>query len=158
MIARDHDTDAALDRMDQALLAVRHWARRPGPRARLRERVPVGVDLPTVQVLRAVEGAAQAPTIGEVAEALGVAPSTASRFVEQVEAKGAVERHRSDADARRALLAVTDEGRRLLGEVNRARRDVLAEATAGWPQRDRVRLAGLLERLDAGLDGLEDES
>jgi DNA-binding MarR family transcriptional regulator len=71
-------------------------------------------------------------TLGEVAERLGVRPSTASEAVTALEAKGWVERHRDPADRRRLHLRLTPEGRNLAQDVDR------------WPQF----LADVVEELD----------
>lgn len=71
------------------------------------------------------------PAMGELAEALSVALSTATQIVERIEKRGLVRREHSDpADRRVVRLALTDEGRRLMGERRRLRHERLDQAMA----------------------------
>ena len=95
--------------------------------------VPGLLDLPVAQ-LRALNVLGRGemertPTMGELADALGVALSTATQLVERIEKRGLAAREHSDPDDRRVVrLALTDEGRRLLTERRRLRRERLAAA------------------------------
>ncbi len=95
--------------------------------------VPGLLDLPVAQ-LRALNvlgrgDVERTPTMGELAEALDVALSTATQLVERIEKRGLARREHSDPDDRRVVrLALTDEGRRLLAERRRLRRERLAAA------------------------------
>ena len=95
--------------------------------------VPGLLDLPVAQ-LRALNvlgrgDVERTPTMGELAEALSIALSTVTQLVERIEKRGLVRREHSDPDDRRVVrLALTDEGRRLLGERRRLRRERLAAA------------------------------
>lgn len=126
------------------------WIPNPGYRERILEQLPAGVELTTIRVLRAVEAAEEPLTIGDLATALGVDPSTASRFADRVAERGEVERRPRRQDRRRTRLALTDAGRRTLAVVTRARRDVLSDVTAGWDAADVTALTELLQRLGAG--------
>lgn len=69
------------------------------------------------------------PTMGELAEALGVALSTATQIAERIEKRGLVRREHSDPSDRRIVrLALTDAGRRLMGERRRLRHERLDQA------------------------------
>jgi DNA-binding MarR family transcriptional regulator len=74
------------------------------------------------QLLLAVRGhpGPDAPTIGDVADALLVKRHTASELVDRTVALGLLERVRDDADHRRVLLRLTDAG----GDVLRQLTDV----------------------------------
>jgi DNA-binding MarR family transcriptional regulator len=73
--------------------------------------------------------------------------STVSRQLAALEHRGLVERRPDGRDRRSHLLALTEDGQRIL-QVTRARRQQwLREALAGWPESDRAQLAQLLERL-----------
>lgn len=145
-----------LEHLDDALVHTRRLLQRPGYRRRLRAALPADVELTVLRVLRAVERLdADAPTIGDVAEALVVDPSTASRFVDQAVTQGYLERRPCSSDRRRTRVAVTEVGRDLLAQATTARRDLLAGVTDGWPPADVETLAVLLDRLRAGFDRLE---
>ncbi len=145
----------ALDRLDDALVEVRRVLQRPGYRRAVLGELAGTVGLQTIRVLRLVERAEHAPTIGAVAEALVVDPSTASRTVDRAVAAGLLERHVCSDDGRRARLHLTAPGRALLAEVSARRRDVLASAVRDWERRDVGTLQVLLERLLDGFDAAE---
>lgn len=148
---------SALERLDPALLAVRQWVTNPAYRRRLLELLPREVELTTIRVLRAVERAGdEDPTIGDLAEVLGVDPSTASRFVDRVAARGEVERRSCASDRRRTRVVLTDEGRATLAAVGQARRTIIAEVTEGWDPADIELLATLLERFNEDFRALGD--
>ncbi|MTV25047.1 winged helix-turn-helix transcriptional regulator [Nitriliruptoraceae bacterium ZYF776] len=145
-----------LDRLDEALLVSRRLLQRPGYRRRTRAMLPVPIELTTLRVLRAVERAGdEPPGVGDVAEVLGVDPSSASRFVEQAVGLGYLERHACPRDRRRSRLALTAPGREVLDAATTTRRALLAEATDGWDEADVAVLADLLDRLVAGFDRFE---
>lgn len=91
------------------------------------------LDLPVAQ-LRVLNvlggmGTKRGPTMGELAEALGVALSTGTQIVERIEKRGLVRRAHGDPDDRRVVrLALTDAGRDLLDSRRRLRRARLASA------------------------------
>lgn len=146
-----HDVDA----LDDVLVAVQRVPRRPGYRRRLLESVPIPGGLGTFRTLRAVERLGPAPGVGEVAEALAVDPSTASRVVERCVEAGLLSRAAHAEDRRRSVLALTPRGAELLDQVTANRRRVIAEVVADWDRDDVVAVVGLLERLLADLEALE---
>jgi DNA-binding MarR family transcriptional regulator len=104
------------------------------------------VELSLLRTLRAIEWTGDEPGVRHVAEALCVEESTASRFVDQAVAGGCVTRTISPQDRRRCLLALTDEGTRLLAKATEVRTTFLADATADWPPAEVAMLSTLLER------------
>src|SRR4051812_43281310 len=70
----------------------------------------------------------------ELAAALDVTPSTATRMCDRLVAKGLLERDRVDADRREVRLALSADGRTLVDEVTRRRRDELAVLLAAMPE------------------------
>ena len=118
--------------------------------------VPGLLDLPVAQ-LRALNvlgrgETERTPTMGELAEAVGVALSTATQLVERIEKRGLVRREHSDPDDRRVVrLALTDEGRRLLAERRRLRRERLAAALAELRPAEQAALVAALVPLAAAL-------
>jgi DNA-binding MarR family transcriptional regulator len=147
---------ARLDGLDDVLGAVRRVLQRPAYRRRLLAATDAPVDLGTLRVLRAVERqAAAAPSVGDVADALGVDPSTASRTVDRCVCAGLLARTPSDQDRRRTQLALTELGRETLDQVTAARRQLLAEVTGDWDLADLDRLTELLQTLLDGFDRVE---
>ena len=69
-------------------------------------------------------------SIGQLADMLGVADATASEFVDRVERRGlAIRSHRAD-DRRMVDCRLSDEGARLLAEIQGARREALRQVLA----------------------------
>jgi DNA-binding MarR family transcriptional regulator len=95
--------------------------------------------------------------IGDVARALAVDGSTASRLVDQAVAAGYVARLPGRTDRRRARLEVTTEGAKLGARVQEIRRRWLADLTAGWSEDEVTTLAELLHRFIAA-DAPTDET
>jgi len=90
--------------------------------------------------------------MGELAEALRVDASTATRAVNRLVDAGLASRERSDDDGRVMVVVLTEHGR----EVHRAmmvrRRDALEGILADLSPKERPQLATLLERFIVGLD------
>jgi DNA-binding MarR family transcriptional regulator len=90
----------------------------------------------------------------ELAEAMRVDASTATRAVARLEKAGLVERQPSSDDRRVVLVVPTTAGR----AAQRAMRDrydkVMAQICAGFDDEELEQLAILLDRLIAGLDAL----
>lgn len=69
----------------------------------------------------------------ELAAALAVNPSTATRMCDRLVRKGLVRRHRQPGDRRSVRIALTAAGRDLVAEVTRRRRAELARLLAALP-------------------------
>ncbi|MFL6138755.1 MAG: MarR family winged helix-turn-helix transcriptional regulator [Frankiaceae bacterium] len=82
-----------------------------------------------------------------VAEATLSDPSTVSRQIAHLVALGYIERRPDPEDRRAFLLAITPEGSAALAERRRARDEHLARVTSTWSERDRRRVAELVDRL-----------
>lgn len=149
--ARTRDVDA----LDDVLVAVQRVPRRPGYRRRLLESVPIPGGLGTFRTLRAVERLGSSPGVGEVADALAVDPSTASRLVERCVEAGLLTRTVHAEDRRRSVLGLTPRGRELLDQVTANRRETIAQVVADWDREDLVQMVGLLARLLQDLEALE---
>jgi DNA-binding MarR family transcriptional regulator len=85
--------------------------------------------------------------LSELAESLRIAPRSATEVADALQERGLVERSADPADRRAVLLRPTDEGRRVRGEVERARAAVSAELVARLPATDRADLARILRTL-----------
>jgi DNA-binding MarR family transcriptional regulator len=101
------------------------------------------------ELLDAVDAATTnggAPTVTEMAAALGIDQPRASRLAAQALDAELLRRSADQADGRRSLLALTTDGRRALDEMHAFRQQVISEATAAWTDEDRAVFAGLLAR------------
>ena len=94
------------------------------------------------QLLLAIRGhAGDPPSISDVADTLQVKLHSATELVARAEAKGLVTREHTDPDdARRAVLALTDEGAAKLAELSAVHREEL--------RRFRDQLSEILSHLD----------
>ncbi len=109
-------------------------------------------DAVTILQLRVLVLAATRPGLSatDLAEALGVHVSSASRTVDRLVAAGLVDRRESTEDRRRLDLTPTPEGSRLLDEVMADRRSALSELLGRMSPEDRDHLArGMAALADA---------
>lgn len=144
-----------LDVLDESLLGLRRLFQRRGYRERLLADLSRPLEVTTLRLLRAVQRAGDAPSVGEVADTLTIDPSTASRVVDRAVESGLLERRACTDDRRRARLHLTAAGQDVLDEVTARRRQLLGEVTADWDAADLDRLVDLLSRLQEGFDRLE---
>lgn len=151
------DTDAAgpLDGLDEAMLRMRRVFQRPGYRKRLLQGLSRDIELATLRLLRAIQRSDEPPSVGTVADALMVDPSTASRLVDRAAEVGFLDRRSCTDDRRKARLHLTAEGEVVLEEVTARRRQLLAQVTEGWDPDELQGLIELLSTLQAGFDELE---
>jgi DNA-binding MarR family transcriptional regulator len=82
---------------------------------------------------------------------LGIDPSTVTKMLQRLERQGLVERRPDPVDRRVSVVAITAKGRDLLGRIEDSWRRLDEITCAGFEDEDRVRLAGLLERLEHNL-------
>jgi DNA-binding MarR family transcriptional regulator len=76
-------------------------------------------------------------TVGDLAVALDIHPSTATRLCDRLERKGLVRRRPGvSSDRRLTPVALTPKGRRLVGRVTEHRRRDLAAIASSMPQED----------------------
>jgi DNA-binding MarR family transcriptional regulator len=93
-------------------------------------------------------------TLRELADALSADLATASALVDRLNSQGLILRETDPGDRRRARLLLSDAGSELLGPLREATRqtnDLIVEAVGEEQARE---LAGVLERLLAGLNEL----
>ena len=138
--------DRALADLDTALIGLRRlWAAPP----RLTDPACGPVEMSTIWIVDALDRLDDRPevAVADLAVAIDVAHSTASRLVDRAEAAGAVTRHASTRDARRTTVALTPTGRTLAQVARTARTTYLAGITADWTPDQRATLADLLTRL-----------
>lgn len=81
-------------------------------------------------------------TTTELAEALSVHQSTATRLADRLVRKGWVRREAVAADRRQTCLVLTSAGKRMVATVLRRRRTAIAEIVGRMPAADRRAAAG----------------
>lgn len=146
----EEGVDPTLRQMDAAMLGLRHVWAGPGPRH------PVAggsVELSTVWIVdtlvRAEARGTARCSVGELAEALDVAHSTASRLLDRAVATGMVSRGRASEDARQVSATLTAAGRMLATESLAFRTAYLSAFTEDWTSAERATFAELLTRFAA---------
>jgi DNA-binding MarR family transcriptional regulator len=75
--------------------------------------------------------------LGELAEALDVHPSSATRLCTRLEAKGLISREPASRSRRELLVRLTDEGRSVVDTVTKRRRHEITRIVSRIPSRDR---------------------
>lgn len=83
----------------------------------------------------------------DLAEALHIAPRSATEVADGLQERGLVERTPDPGDRRAVILRPTDEGRRIRAEIDAARTADSAELFARLPADDRTTLARILRTL-----------
>src|SRR3954449_7751219 len=95
----------------------------------------------------AVVGTRDGVRLSDLAEALHIAPRSATEVADGLQARGLVERTPDPADRRAVILRPTGEGRRIRAEIDAARTADSAELFARLPVGDRAELARILQAL-----------
>jgi DNA-binding MarR family transcriptional regulator len=85
--------------------------------------------------------------MSEIGERLGVALSTVTQVADRLEQRGWVRRVDDPGDRRVVRLALTDAGRRLMGERREARRGRLLMLLSSLEPEERGRVVGAVEAL-----------
>ena len=117
---------------DAVLIASRALV---GVAARSLAQVEDEVTLPQFRVL--VVLASSDRNLGELAAALDVHPSSATRLCTRLEAKGLITRRPAAQSRRELLVSLTPEGRRIVDTVTKQRRREITRIIARIPERDR---------------------
>ncbi|MEU2347803.1 MarR family transcriptional regulator [Modestobacter sp. NPDC049651] len=94
-----------------------------------------------------VVGARDGVRLSELAEALRIAPRSATEVADALTGRGLAERAADPADRRAVLLRLTDDGRRVQREVDAARAADAEELFARLPATDRAELERILRVL-----------
>lgn len=109
------------------------------------------VTLPQFRALVLLDGHG-AMTVAELAAALGVAPSTASRMCDRLVAKKLVRRALDRSNRRRVRLTLHAAGRELIAASTKRRKQQIARLVRTIPAEERVRLSAALGMLVAAAD------
>lgn len=94
----------------------------------------------------------------QLADELHLARPTISNLIKGLVAEGIIERRPSELDGRSVLLAATTRGERIIDTFRRGRLEVLTDALASIPERDRTVIVGSLESFEVLLRRLEEMS
>lgn len=92
--------------------------------------------------------------MGDVATALRIDPSTATRTVARLEEAGLVERRRGAADARAVVVAATDAGLAVHAATVASATEAMASLLTRFSTTEQQQLADLLGRLVDAIDEL----
>ncbi len=144
-----------VERLDRALLRLRRSVARPDVQS-----VPIpvlgrAVELAKVLACMAVselsdeDPSAPVVTVKDVAAALELEHSTASRLLGDAEADGLISRSNDLGDRRRTRVELTDSGRAVVLQSTRIRTWALDAVLAEWDAHDVDAFAGLVERFSA---------
>jgi DNA-binding MarR family transcriptional regulator len=108
-------------------------------------------DLTTVQLHALSALAGDDLKMSDLAARLDQAESSVTRLVDRMEGAGLVRRRTSPPDRRCVVAELTPEGRRLAGELERSRRQFLAELLATLPAEERRELVRLTAKMTEAL-------
>lgn len=118
-----------------------HAARRLR-RGSVAELAPLGLTMAQARVLRVL--AAGPHRMADIAAALDVVPRTVTPMVDGLEGAGLAERRPDPDDRRSVLVALTHAGRRLLHDLDAARRHSAEDVFGTLSADERLALHGLL--------------
>jgi DNA-binding MarR family transcriptional regulator len=90
--------------------------------------------------------------MSELAEALRVDPSTATRAIQRLVNEGLATRRACSEDGRVVNVSVSKTGKRQYAEVAKRRRVLLTHLLGSYSPDERVQLADMLERFVASID------
>lgn len=90
--------------------------------------------------------------MSELADALRVDPSTATRAIQRVVNEGLATRQSSDDDGRVVMVSITPAGKQRHSEVVIRRGVLLTHLMSAFSADERVQLADMLERFVAAID------
>lgn len=107
---------------------------------------PWGITPHESRALRVI-GHHEPTRLGVVAQHLRIAPRSVTDVVDTLEGRGFVEREPDPSDRRAVRVSLTTKGRKVLDELDTARRADHEGYFAGLSERDRATLARILGRL-----------
>lgn len=152
----EHDP-AVIEQLDRAFLRLRRMTNKPAATTLPLASVGRRIDLAKIMACQAIADAVESPcgggmpTVKDVAVALDLEHSTASRLLGEAEVEGLVVRGTDLADRRRTTLALTETGQMVVAESAVLRWRIMGDLLAGWTSQDVQTLATLLGRVTATL-------
>jgi DNA-binding MarR family transcriptional regulator len=94
--------------------------------------------------------------MSELAEALRIDPSTATRAVQRLVGTGLAHRETCNHDGRVVMISITDAGRERHADVSHRRANLMGHMLAAFSPDERPVLAEMLERFVAAVDDFVD--
>ncbi len=91
----------------------------------------------------------------DLAARLGMQKAAAGTLIDGLEGKGLVERTRGREDRRVQLVSITDDGRRVVDEVDRMAESLGTALRRGVTREERTQLVSILQRLRENLRRME---
>jgi DNA-binding MarR family transcriptional regulator len=145
----------ALALVDRAMVRIRRSQSRRSIGKLMQQKLGSSINLADIAVVDALQELADAgeeqPTIGNMAEKLGIEPSRASRMTTGALRAGLVKRIASQADGRRSHLAITPKGLKALETIQKFRIMVFSQLMSEWSDRNCEQFAELLIRFTDSL-------
>ena len=136
--------------IEESVVAIVREASLSSLQERLKMAAGVSVDRAGFQVLRFLDTTGSA-RLSEIAAAMGLDPSTASRHVRWLDLEKLIVRRGDPDDRRVAVLSLSESGAAALGKLVEARNQFFAALLRDWSGDDLHRLAPLLDRLASDL-------
>ena len=93
------------------------------------------------------------PTVGSIADQLGVQMSTVTHLLNSVEERGLVRRERSSEDRRVVRLVVTSRGTKLLARIEGHLLDQVRSASSGIDEKKKADATRLLNEIGSRIRG-----
>ena len=87
----------------------------------------------------------------ELAAFVGIKPSSLTKQIQELEAKGLVDRIGDEKDGRAAIIRLTQSGQDALVAAAEIRQSILRQVIAGWSAEQAQRVAELLDQLSGGV-------
>jgi DNA-binding MarR family transcriptional regulator len=87
----------------------------------------------------------------ELAAFVGIKPSSLTKQIQELEAKGLVDRATDEQDGRAAIIRLTQAGRDSLAAAAEIRQSILCQVTKGWSVGQIEEVIELLDRLSEGV-------
>ena len=111
-------------------------------------RAGAGLELSHLDLLSTVRrlSRVQEVTVGALAEQMRLDHSRVSRIVAELVKRGVLRREASQEDARRTLVALTDDGVAWLDRMNEVKHDVIGQILADWSHEELEQFGSLYER------------
>lgn len=152
-----------------AVLAIdgllQHWRRRAMKRElghRALVDLKIDLDLTQLDILAAIEGpgweteeASGETMVATVAERLAIDPSRASRLVSEMVEAGHARRAVSQADARRTIIELTEQGQSVLDAVRAYKLLIMGDFLSDWAQEDLSMFVPMLRRFSSWMNDIE---
>lgn len=150
--------ESAVAAIERAMVAIRRSQTRRTLNRLGAKGIRSQIDPTTFGVLDAIEGRADAATVGDIAHALGVDQPRASRLVARAVADSLLRREADQGDARRVILRLTPSAHAALAQAHESRRAVFARTTADWTGAERNEFARLLAKFVEDFDRVVSEA